>query len=59
MTRQEAESILARGGTTDLDGFLRVYEAQLLVWGYPEEERKRLVQQFYEEHSGLAPRDAD
>jgi hypothetical protein len=58
MTREEADSILAQpGGVTDLHGFVRGYEALLVRWGIPEEEREERVRKLYEEHSGLATLD--
>jgi hypothetical protein len=34
MTLEEARSLLSRGaGTTDLDGFMKIVEAHLVVWG--------------------------
>jgi hypothetical protein len=51
MTREEADEILApRGGTTDLDGFLRVYEAQLIRWGWGDNETREAEVQRLREH---------
>jgi hypothetical protein len=39
MTLEEARSLLSRGaGTTDLDGFMKIVEAHLVVWGVPDHE---------------------
>jgi hypothetical protein len=57
MTRAEADEILAqRGGTTDVDGFLRFYEAQLLAWGWTDdEEREAEVQRERERLTSHRP----
>ena len=44
MTREEAQRILATpGGSTDLPGWLRVYEAALVKQGYGDDQRAGMV----------------
>ena len=44
MTREDSQRILAtRGGSTDLRGWLRVYEAALVQQGYGEGQRAEML----------------
>jgi hypothetical protein len=56
MTRDQANKILAqRGGTTDLKGFLELYEAFLITWGWEDaESREREIDRVRAVHEGTS-----
>jgi hypothetical protein len=54
MTLEEARQVLSRGGgSTDLNGFMHVVEAQLVVWGVPDDEIPARLRSIRNELTGL------